>query len=126
MEAVLHVPGADAGVVFGPDGDDAGLACAAVVPEQDASPTRRAADGAGKYYIRILRVRRDVPAFRTAHRPAVGPVDGDVVSGRRHHYGCVVLLRSVDVVGEPVVRVEGIKLRGELVVEGGPGVAAVE
>src|SRR5215510_12528504 len=76
--------------------------------------------------MRVGGMHRDVPALRGANGIAVAPGNGAFVGARRHADGRVVLLRTVHPVGELVICVDMIELRGELIVDGRPGVAAVE
>src|SRR2546427_242129 len=76
--------------------------------------------------MRVGGMHRDVTALRGANGIAVAPGDGASVGARRHADGCVVLLCPVYPVGELVVRGDMVELRGELVINGRPGVTAVE
>ena len=114
-------------VVFGPHVDEPHLPGAMIVALQGAASARRAADGADKEDIRVLRVHRHVAALPGAGDAAVLPGDGTVVGAGRHPDAGVVLLGAVDeVVRGAAVGVHGIELRGELVVDGAPRGAGVE
>src|SRR5215475_12946677 len=71
-------------------------------------------------------MHRDVAALRGADGIAVAEGDGALGGARRHADGRVILLRTVHAVGELVVRGDMVELRRQLVVNGRPGVAAVE
>ena len=94
--------------------------------QQVAAAAGRAADGAGDDGVGIIRMQGDVAAFGVPHHVAIAPGDGSLVSAGRHADGGVVLLGSVDPVGKTVVGGQVVELGGELVVDAGPGVPAVE
>ena len=126
-EAVPELPRPHAAVVLRPDVDQPDLAGAVIVALQRPAAARRAADRADVDDVRVPRVHRHVAALPGAGHAAVRPGDGAVVGARRHPDAGVVLLGAVDeVVGRAAVRVHGVELRGELVVDGAPRGAGVE
>src|SRR5688572_18040733 len=68
----------------------------------------------------------DVAAFACTRRVAIGPGDGALFRGAGYADAAVVLLCAVDAVGQLVVDVNVVELAGHLVVDGAPGLAAVE
>ena len=125
-EPVPEVLGAPAVVDLGPDGHETDLARAMVVALERASAARRAADRPDVDDVRVARMHGDVPALPGARGVAVAPRDAAVLGGARHAHARVVLLGPVDAVRVLVVDGHVIELRGELVVDRGPAVAAVE
>ena len=73
-----------------------------------------------------LGMNGDVAAFRVPHDVTIAPGDGPLVGAGRHADGGVVLLGSVHPVGKLVVGGQVVKLAGELVVDAGPTLPAVE
>ena len=118
LEAVLRRLGSQAVHYLRPHGDAAHLAAAVVVAKKRSAPAGGAADGAGVYNIRVVRAYGDVPAFRGAHLVAVGVGDGSLVGTAWDAHGGVVLLRTVDPVGELGVGVHVIKLGCGLIIDG--------
>ena len=76
--------------------------------------------------VRVRRIGRDVARFSTADWIPVGTFDGAVIAAGGDGDGAVVLLRTVDVVGRPVVGNHVVELRRRLIVLPGPGLALVE
>src|SRR5437764_2096669 len=70
-------------------------------------------------------IRRNVTALTAAHRMPVGTINSTSIAGAGNAYGAVVLLRSIDVIGEAVVSHHMIELRGGLVALVGPACAAI-
>ena len=68
----------------------------------------------------------DEAALARAGVGAVAQRDGAPLGGGGHADGGVVLLRAVDPVGVLVVHVQAVELRGQLVVDGRPGLPTVE
>ena len=126
LEAVPHVPGAPSGVELGPHRDDPHLSGGMVIVQQVPAAAGRAANCAGDHRVGIVRVQGDVAAFGVAHHVAVAPGYGSLVRAGRHADGGVVLLGAVHSVGKAVVRGQVVELGRELVVDAGPGLAAVE
>ena len=126
LKAVLEVGGVAAGRVFRPHVDEADLARVVVVPLQRPVAPGGAADGADKDDSRVLRVDGDVAALPGADRVAVLPGDAAELGGARHADARVVLLRGADPVGELAVDADAVELRGRLVVDRRPGLAAVQ
>ena len=83
--------------------------------------------GAGEIdHVFVLRIDGDVAALAAAGKKPVARVDVAVVGAAVHGDRAAVLLGAVDAVGKLVVGGDVIKLRGGLVVPGGPGLAAIE
>ena len=82
---------------------------------------------AAQHVARVVRIEREEGAF-TAGRgpPAVGgnPAAAEFTAG--NHDGRVVLLRGVNAIGEPVVRIEAVELRRGLIALCTKALAAVE
>src|SRR5712691_2557283 len=76
--------------------------------------------------MRVGGMHRDVPAFRGANGIAVTPGDRALIGAGRHADGGIVLLRTIHPIRELVVSGDMVELRGELVVDGRPGVTTVE
>ena len=68
----------------------------------------------------------DVATFAGTDDPALLPRDCALTIAGRHADGGVVLLGTVDAIGSPVVGGDVVELGGHLVVDGRPGLAAVE
>src|SRR5207244_13056669 len=82
--------------------------------------------GAGVHDRRVAGLRRDVARLAASDRVPVAHRDGTVIRATRDRHGRVVLLRSVDAIGELVVGDGVVELRGRLVVHAGPGGTAVQ
>src|SRR6266478_5005185 len=74
---------------------------------------------------RIGRIGRDVTALAAANIVPIGTIDGAVRAGTGNANCRVVLLRTVDVIGESIVRSHVVKLRGRLIVNAGPALRAI-
>ena len=126
LESVPEVPGPVAGKLLRPGSDDAGLRGRMVITQQHAAPAGRAADGAGVDDVGVVGAHLDVAALGVADRVAFGIADDAPVRTAGYGDRGVVLLRAVHSVWEPGIGGEVVELRGRLVVDRGPGVAAVE
>ena len=80
----------------------------------------------GVHDLRILRIGRDPSGLAAADGIPVGRADTHVADAAWNPDRRVVLLRSVDPIGEAVVGGDPVELRGRLIVLCGPGPAAVE
>ena len=74
---------------------------------------------------RVARVRNDESAFSAAGRIPVLPADCSFISPAGDRQARVVLLSAINTVWKVIVDRDMIKLRGRLVVQGAPGLAAV-
>ncbi len=119
LEAILHAFRAVTHGVIGIDSNYTGFTGAMIVARQQA------AIGTGVYDVGVARIRRNPPAFATAHGPpvALGNPIGSCAAGDAD--GGVVLLSAVDVIGKVVIRNHAIELCGCLVLRG-PALAAVQ
>ena len=126
LEAVPEVLRPPPAVLLRPDGDDPDLRGRVVVAEHHAAAAGGAADGSGVDDVRIVGAHLDVAALRVADRVAVAHADDALVRAAGHADGGVVLLRAVDPVRNAGVGGDVVELRGRLVVDRRPGVAAVE
>src|SRR5579862_727984 len=105
--------------ILGPFLDALCLAGAAVKAGQDGTFI------VGVDNVRIARVGDDVAAFAAADRVPVRAIDVPVIAAGTNTERRVVLLRSVNAILKIVVGGDMIKLRGGLVILGGPIFAAI-
>ena len=120
LETMFDVGGSPSDGIDWP-GIDGLFFAGAVVVARDV-----AAIGAGVNDIRVGGIGRDVAALATADVVPVGAIDGAVRAGAGDADGGVVLLGTVDVVGEATVGGDVVELRGWLRVLARPGDAAVD
>src|SRR5260221_2307303 len=125
-EAVSHVPGSDPGGFLGPDIDQLDLPGTMVVTLQRPRAARAGADRTAINDVRILGMHGNKAAFPGARVGAVAEGDRTPNCSARCRNTGVVLLRGIHAVRVLVVGVDAIELRGRLVVDRRPGLAAVE
>ena len=97
-----------------------------VVTLKDSTAPRRAPNRTDISDIRIVGVNHNVTALTGAHWITINPVDTAIFARAWGTDTGVILLCGVDAVGESVVGVDAIELRGELVVDGCPAITPVE
>ena len=125
-EAVLQLARGDAAGGLGPHVHQPDLPRAVVVALQRAGASGAGAHRAAVDDVGVGGVDGDEAALARARVGAVAQRDGAPLGGRGHADGGVVLLRAVHPVGVLVVHVQAVELRGQLVVDGRPGLPAVE
>src|SRR5580692_7687123 len=74
---------------------------------------------------RVRRIRCNVPALATTHVVPIRTIDATFSTRAGNSYGCVVLLRAIDVIRKPVVGGDMVELRCGLVVLAAPAFAAI-
>ena len=105
----VHRPGVD-GLLF----------ARAMIVASDLATVR-----AGIHDLGVRRVGCDVAAFAATHVIPVRAINRAFRAGTGDGHSGVVLLGAVDVIREPVVGNDMVKLRCGLVIHAGPGIAAV-